>query len=253
MNIVLGSLGLLAASRLIPRDTGDRHLRVDLTGSALLATAMFSLLFGLIHGSSAGWTALPVACLIMGLAFFAAINGIVYVISPFLQTGQHYSPGRTSLALLPMAIGIVIASGAGMALISKLGRILVLIGLLITMAGAGGLLAVVTATDRPTWWQLSPAILVIGLGMGTCTGTIFDTALGDIEPEEAGSASGSISAVEQLAAAIGSAAVTSVYFAGLKTAGQTHAMTLSIIVVAITTLCLTIVPLMPRNAAILEQ
>src|SRR5207244_11065688 len=119
--------------------------------------------------------------------------------SLFLQTGQRYSPGKTSLALLPMTIGILLASAACAALISKLGRILVLIGLLITIAGAGGLLAIVTTTDHPIWWQLSLAILVIGLGMGTCTGTIFDTALGDVAPDEAGSASGSISAIEQLA------------------------------------------------------
>lgn len=290
INIVLGGLGLLAATRLIPRDTGDRLLRVDLSGSALLAVALFGLLLGLIQGSSQGWTVLPVTCLIiavpafagfcwrqaiatdplikrtllrnrgftsgliMGLAFFAAMNGVVYVLSVFLQTGQHYSAGKTSLALLPMTVGIMLASGACAALIGKLGRVLVLIGLLVTMVGAGGLLAVVTAADHPVWWQLALAILVIGLGMGTCTGTIFDTALGDVEPDEAGTASGSISAVEQVAAAVGSAAVTTVYFAGLKSAGQTHAITLSLLVVlAIATFCLTIVPLLPRKAALLEQ
>jgi hypothetical protein len=41
--------------------------------------------------------------------------------------------------------------------------------------------------------------------MGTCFGTLFDVALGGIRPDEAGSASGSLSAVQQHAAAIGSA------------------------------------------------
>jgi EmrB/QacA subfamily drug resistance transporter len=290
INIVLGGIGLIVASRLIPRDGGDRLLHVDLSGSALLGVAMFSLLLGLIQGSSQGWTLTPIACLViaapafagfcwrqavaadplikrtllknrgftsglvMGLAFFAAVNGVVYVISLFLQTGQGYSAGKTSLALLPMTVGIMIASAACAALIGKLGRTLVLIGLLITIAGTGSLLAVVTTGEHPVWWQLAAAILMIGLGMGTCTGTIFDTALGDVGANEAGSASGSISAIEQLAAAIGSAAVTTVYFAGLRTAGQTHTMTLCLLVIlGIAVFCLTIVPLLPRRAALIEH
>lgn len=58
INIVLGCLGLIAAARLIPPDTGDPDMRVALTGSALGAT-MFSLLFGLIQGASDGWTRTP--------------------------------------------------------------------------------------------------------------------------------------------------------------------------------------------------
>lgn len=48
--------------------------------------------------------------------------------------------------------------------------------------------------------------------MGACFGTIFDIALGGIDPDEAGCASGSLGAVQQLAAGIGSATVTTVYF-----------------------------------------
>ncbi len=65
---------------------------------------------------------------------------------------------------------------------------------------------------------------------GLCFSSIFDTALGDIAHDEAGAASGSLSAVQQIAAGIGSAAVTSVYFAGLAP-GQVHAMSTSLVVV----------------------
>ena len=48
--------------------------------------------------------------------------------------------------------------------------------------------------------------------------------------------------------------VTTVYFAGLKTGGQTHAMTLSLLVIlGIAMFCLTIVPLLPRKAALAEH
>jgi predicted MFS family arabinose efflux permease len=95
-------------------------------------------------------------------------------------------------------------------------------------------------------WTLSPAVLLTGLGMGACFGTIYDIALGDIAPDEAGSASGSLTAIQQLANGIGSAVVTTVYF---HSGGSAHAMAVSVIVVlAITAACLPALRLLPRKA-----
>jgi MFS family permease len=66
INIVLGAAGLAAGSRLLPRDAGDPDIRIDVAGSALLAGTMLGLLYGLIQGSTDGWTALPVAALAAG-------------------------------------------------------------------------------------------------------------------------------------------------------------------------------------------
>jgi EmrB/QacA subfamily drug resistance transporter len=290
INIVLGGAGLIAASRLLPRVEADPATRVDFTGSALLGAAVFSLLYGLIQGSSTGWTVAPIALLgaaavlfagfgrrqvtaahplikpallankgftsglVVGLAYFAALSGLIYVISLFLQTGLDYTPGHASLALLPLIAGLILAAGACMGLIARLGRVLVLIGLLVTLTGAGLLLTVVTtAGTHAAWWELSGAILVIGMGMGTCIGTIFDIALGGVSPDEAGGASGSLSAVQQIAAGVGSAAVTSVYFSTLHS-GQVHAVTVSLtVVIAITALCLAAYRLLPRTAAAQEH
>ena len=68
------------------------------------------------------------------------------------------------------------------------------------------------------------------------------------EPE-AGSASGALSAVQQLAAAIGSAVVTTVYFSQQHQHGSGHAMTVAVAVVgAITAACLGLVWLLPKKA-----
>jgi len=67
-------------------------------------------------------------------------------------------------------------------------------------------------------------------------------------PTKPGSASGSFSSIQQLASAIGSAAVTSIFFQA-ATSGLGHAMKVSLIVVlAVTALSLPIVALMPRKA-----
>ena len=94
----------------------------------------------------------------------------------------------------------------------------------------------------------APALFTIGIGMGCCYSTVFDVALGDIAPEEAGSASGSLSSVQQLAAGIGSAVVTTVFLRGIGNS-PAHAMTLSLIVVAgLLALAAPLVTLMPAKA-----
>ena len=125
-----------------------------------------------------------------------------------------------------------------------------IIGLGLTLAGAAGLWATVLGEEtRATVWTMAPALLVLGTGMGACFSSIYDVAIGDVAPDEAGSASGALSAVQQLAAAIGSAVVTTVYFSERASRGAGHAMTVSVAVVGgIALLCLGLVWLLPRSA-----
>ena len=290
INLVLGSVGFVAAFRVLPRDTGDRNVILDGLGAGLLAATMFGLLFGLIEGSSRGWTALPFVSiavgvlafvafayrqktaknplikpsllanrgftsgLIMGLALFAAVSGVFYVIALFLQLGLHLTPSRAALGLAPVAVGIIGASGVAMKLIARLGRVLIFFGLLASLAGMAWLLALVLSQGMSVGpWTLAPALFVMGFGMGTCFGTLFDVTLGDIRPDEAGSASGSLSAVQQLAGAVGAAAMTTVYLRTLAASGQAQAMTVSLVVVAaVTVLCCGLVWLLPRAAHVNE-
>ena len=284
INIVLGVAGLVAGLRLLPRDRGDASVRIDVAGSALLAGTMLGLLFGLIEGSTSGWTALPIAAmaaglacfaafcqrqrtavaplikpsllrnrgfaagLIVGLVVFAAIGGLIYAVSLYLQRGLGYSPLRAAVVgFAPVAAGLVIASVASMNLLGRLGRKLTLAGIVVTVAGVGWLLLLVTGST-PTAASLAPAMTVIGLGMGATFATIYDIAIGDIDPAEAGSASGSLSSIQQLANAIGPAIITTIYFDAVS-GGQGHAMSVSLgAVIGIGVLSALAVPLLPRRA-----
>jgi EmrB/QacA subfamily drug resistance transporter len=284
INIAIGGATLIAALRVLPLDTGDRDTVVDGIGAGLLGVAMLGMLYGLIDGSAHGWPAFSLvalvvgvlafggfcvrqrraanpliepsllrnrgftAGLVLGLVFFAAVAGLMYVLSLYLQTGLGFTPVDAALGLAPVALGIVVASVAGMALLARLGRSLVVVGLVLTVAGIGWLLLLLAATATLTIPALIGPMLLVGIGMGGCFASIYDVAIGDIAPAEAGSASGSLTAVQQLASAGGAAAVTSIWFAQVAN-GQQGATTTSLLVVgAVTLLGLPLVRLLPRRA-----
>jgi EmrB/QacA subfamily drug resistance transporter len=287
INLVLGVIGLIMAVKILPPDDdGDRSAVVDGWASGLLGVTMLGLLVGLIEGSTNGWGVIPVVSIVVGVLFFAAFGyrqrtathplitpsllknrgftsgllvclvavaagtGLLFVLSLFLQEGLHVSPRDTSLGLVPLTLGLVAAGFAAMGgLVAKLGRRLVFIGLVVDLVGCGWvLLLVVHSGTNVSLWVLAPAFFVIGVGIGLSFATIPVVALGDAKPDEAGSASGSFSSIQQLASAIGSAAVTSVFFQA-ATSGMAHAMEVTLIVVlALTVLSIPVVALMPRKA-----
>lgn len=287
INVILGVVGMIVAGKILPRDDdADRSTVIDGWASGLLAVTMLGLLYGLIEGSTNGWGVVPVVSIVVGALFFAAFayrqrtathplikpslmhnrgftsgllvclvavaagTGLLFVLSLFLQEGLHVSPSGTSLALVPLTLGIVAAGFAAMGgLVAKFGRRLVFIGLTVDLVGCGWVLALVAHSGtNVSIWALAPAFFVIGVGISLSFATIPVVALGDAKPDEAGSASGSFSSVQQLASAIGSAAVTSVFFQG-TTSGPAHAMVITLVVVlAVTVLSLPIVVLMPRKA-----
>ncbi|MEO7125546.1 MAG: MFS transporter [Nakamurella sp.] len=286
INIVLGTIGLIAAARILPHDAPSDDQPIDGVGAGVLSVTMLGFIFGFIDGSTSGWTALPIVSLIvgaiglvafwmrqrtsknpliiptlltnrgftagllLGLAYFAAVNGFAYVISLFFQLQLGMSALQASLGLSPLMVGIIVASFIARPLIPKLGRALVVYGLIVTLAGAIALFAAVLVVGSGiSAWGTAPAILVLGIGMGACFSSIYDVAIGDVAAEEAGSASGSLSAVQQLAAAIGSAVVTTIYFSQAAAHDGIHAVVVSVGVVgAIVVLCLALVWLLPKHA-----
>lgn len=286
INVVLGSAAFVAALRWLPDDAGAPSDAVDGIGGALLGAAMFGLLYGLVDGAAHGWSMkaiLFVVCglvsfgafcvrqatarapllprtllrnrgftsgLVLGLAFFAAVNGVAYVLSLFIQGGLGRSPSAASLSLLPLTVGIVIASVATASL-SEHGRNLIAVGLSVCVVGVLALVLLVSRAGAGVGvLPMSTAILVVGLGMGSCFGTIFDVALGDTDPREASSASGALSAIQQLAGGMGSALVTTVYFSLLGVHGPSRAMVTTLAIAGAALLsCCALVWLLPKKAA----
>jgi Na+/melibiose symporter-like transporter len=189
-----------------------------------------------------------VAGLIVGAVFFAAVAGLLYVTSLYLQEGHHLGPIEAAGTMAPMSVGIIVASFSVRSLISQLGRRLVGFGLALAGIGTIGYLILVTTIPETTWLLVFP-LLICGLGMGCCFGSVFAVALGDIDEEQAGSASGTLNAVQQLANSVGSAIVSTIFLATIATSVQHAASTSLIFVLTAILLCACCLPLLPKKAA----
>jgi Na+/melibiose symporter-like transporter len=190
-----------------------------------------------------------VAGLALGTLFFSAVTGTLYVTTLYLQQRLGLSPLHAALTLAPVSIGIIAASFTARSHVTARGRTVVALGVTLYAVGVAGLTAVVGADSHPVPWITVP-LLVIGLGMDCCFGSIFGVALGDVTEAQAGSASGVLNALQQIINATGSALMSTIYLAasrpGAASSGVLPCLALTLV---ITAACATSIPLLPRNGA----
>ncbi|MEV4349777.1 MFS transporter [Actinoplanes sp. NPDC049596] len=249
INVPLGLIALPFALRSLPRGISHPGLKLDVGGIWLIGAALVAVVFPLIQGEGAGWPAWTFALLAVGavllyvfvryerrrhtnaliepslfanrmylsgvavmLALFSAFGGLLLCVSLYGQLGQGWSPVRAGLSLTPMVIGMIGGMVVSGALVKKLGRHLLHVG--IAAVGAGAVtLALLTGGSI---WTLVPGLLLIGVGVGTVLGQIIQFILAAVSMNEVGSASGVMEAAQQLATALGIAVLGTVFLAVLK-------------------------------------
>ncbi|MFC6012921.1 DHA2 family efflux MFS transporter permease subunit [Nocardia lasii] len=152
-----------------------------------------------------------IATLIIGLGEF----GIVAVLPLWLQFTLGYSALQSGLALVPIAIGSFVASGASFGLAGKASPLnMVRLGLGLEVIGLVGL-GFFATTDSP-WWSIALVLCVYGIGVGFATAQVTNVVLADIPEADNGQASGIQSAFRQLGSALGIALLTTVFFTTLS-------------------------------------
>lgn len=152
--------------------------------------------------------------LVAAVSLFGTLLGFSLVLNVFTQVGLGYSSMQAAITVLPFAAGETIGLiAARVWLAERLGRSLIQLGVVVSAAGLGVLvLTLRLASVGITAWQFVPAMLIIGLGIGFSLSTLFNTVLSAVDPHEAGSASGTFTAVQQFAGALGVAILGTVYF-----------------------------------------
>jgi EmrB/QacA subfamily drug resistance transporter len=163
------------------------------------------------------------AGLLVGLIFFAGLMGLTLILSVYLQLGLGLSPLRAGLTQSPWAFGTAVGAVASHMLSARFGgRRLLIGGTAVLAAGVVALLVTLTVTEGATQSAtpsttlsiaLLPSLLVLGIGMGCSMAPYFDIVLASVDEHEVGSASGTLTAAQQVGGAIGVAALGTAFFA----------------------------------------
>ena len=264
INVPVGIAAFAGAVRVLPRTVAHPGIRLDTGGMVLIGVALTAIIYPLIQGRTEGWPAWTFVLLaggavllgafalwerrphgdpliepgllanraytsgiLVALAFFGAFGGLVLCVSLFAQLGEHFSPIHAGLTLMAMVVGMIAGMGVGFALVGRLGRHLLHIGVVIVAVGTVVLALTVTSARTASTLDLAPGLFLIGLGAGSSIGQLFDFILAGVGMSEVGSASGVLEAVQQLSSALGVAALGTIFFSALAGHLPTHALAIT--------------------------
>ncbi|MFF7815706.1 MFS transporter [Streptomyces sp. NPDC007945] len=146
---------------------------------------------------------------------FGVVLGVFFLVwTLYMQIGLGWSALKAGLTGVPFSIAVSMAAGLSVQLlVPRFGRKVLQAGALTMVAGillyfflAGRYEAGISP------WQMIPALVVMGLGMGLIVAPLTDAVLSEVPKEHAGSASGLINTTGQMGNAIGLGLVSVVFF-----------------------------------------
>ncbi|WP_245666473.1 MFS transporter [Actinomadura latina] len=145
--------------------------------------------------------------------------GLLFVLPLFLLGVHGTDPLQISLAILPLAGGAFLTGGYAGRLANRRGaHRVVRIGMVLEVAAVVALGLTVSAATGGL--ALAPWMLLYGLGLGLTSAQLTNVSLADVPPAQSGQASGTQSTARQVGAALGIAAIGTVFATSLG-----HAMT----------------------------
>ena len=146
---------------------------------------------------------------VIGLMLGTVLFGMFFLLSLYQQDVLGFSPLRTGVGNLAIALTVIAASGVSQALVTRIGvKPVLVVGL--TLMGAGLAYFTQISADGSYFTDLFPGFIVIGVGLGFSFVPVSIAALTGVTGREAGLASGLITTSQQIGGAIGLAILTTV-------------------------------------------
>ncbi|MGW0766614.1 MFS transporter [Streptomyces sp. NPDC002676] len=248
VNIPFAVIAALGANFVIREPEGGRNRSpLDIPGVVLSTLGLVALVYGFTRAASDGWgdkitVSLFIASAVLLLAFVAtearvkapllplrvvadrnrggiylslgiaviAMFGTFLFLTYYLQVIKGYSPISTGFAFLPMIAGMMIGStqiGARL-MIRVPARLLMGPGFLVAASGMFLLTQLEIGSSYAS--TVLPAMLLLGLGMGTAFMPAMSLATLGVEPRDAGVASAMVNTSQQVGGAIGTALLNTI-------------------------------------------
>jgi MFS family permease len=268
----------------LPPDPGRPF---DVGGAVLSAAGLVLLVMGILAADNSGWLslALVVAGVLVLAWFFLStrakeragrepllslslfrnrtsnlgmvtqnaqwllLSGISFVVSAYLQVVRGFDAIETGVIFSATTLGLMAASLAAERLARRSPqRSLVVVGFVLTTAGAGLLLVLVPETDSP--WAFVPGLLLVGVGLGTMLTPSVNVVQSSFAEGLQGEISGLSRSVSNLGSSLGTAVAGTILVAGITSTPE-RAYGLAITVLAATgALGLLAALLLPRQVAV---
>jgi EmrB/QacA subfamily drug resistance transporter len=248
VNFPIGVVVVLLTLRLVPgTPVSAKRGRLDVAGAITVTASLMLAVYAIVNGNHNGWTSartlgvLGAAAVLFGgflaieshvraplvpLRLFRLRNlstasgvGVLwsgamfawfFMAALYLQLVLGYSPLQIGLAFLPgnLIMG-ALSIGLSAKLVMRYGiRKPLATGLL--LASAGLLLLVRAPVDGTFVTDVLPSMILLGLGAGMAFNPVLLAAMGDVDPAEAGLASGVVNTSFMMGGAVGLAVLASV-------------------------------------------
>jgi EmrB/QacA subfamily drug resistance transporter len=247
VNVPVGIAVFALTLVLLPASRGQAGGRLDIAGAATVTAASMVAVYAIVNGNEVGWATprtlglLALAATLLGV--FAAIEsrastplvplglfrlrnlaisnvvGVLWAAAMFawfflsalyLQLVLGYSPLQVGLAFLPGNVIMGLLSlGLSAKIVMRFGIRLPLAAGLGT-AAVGLLLFARAPVDGSFVVDVLPGMILLGVGAGIAFNPVLLAAMGDVEPSEAGLASGVVNTSFMMGGALGLAVLASI-------------------------------------------
>ncbi|MFF3489126.1 MFS transporter [Streptomyces sp. NPDC002701] len=246
VNIPIGLLIALATPRWI-RESERTPGHFDLLGALTSTAGMVLLVYGFIRASEEGWSdgptvgAFVAAVVFLGafvfvesrskqpitplwmfrdrnragvyaimLSLAAAMFGMFFFLTLFVQNVLGFSPLRAGLAFLPVSAIIAVGAAVASQLLPKYGpKPFMTVGAILSAIGLGWL--TLTEVDSTYAGSILGPMLVFGFGMGLNFVSLTLMAVSGVAAREAGAASGILNATQQVGGSLGLSVLVTVF------------------------------------------
>ena len=260
LNVPIGATVLALAPRVLRESRSESAARggYDVEGAVTITLGTIALVFTLIKANSWGWTSgrtltgFAVAIVLIGaflaiershadplvplrifsnrslaasdasfLVVAAALFGLFFFCTLYLQQVLGYGPLKTGVAYTPLSVMLIASSGLASRLVDRFGpKPVLMTGLLISTAGFVIFTRISGHGDYAS--HVLPGMLVLGVGLGLSFVPITISATNGVANADSGLASGLLNTTQQVGGSLGLAILSAVSTSRVNSALRAH-------------------------------
>jgi len=241
VNIPIGAIALVAATKLLPRDEPAAHQKLDWLGLILLSPGLAAFVYGLAQTSSSGgvgatkaWLPMVLGAALIGtfifhaarhawplidvklfkvrtmsaasattFSFAAAMFGAMFMLPLYYQVVRGQSALDAGLLLAPQGLGAAIMMPVAGKLTDELGPGKIVLG------GLGllflGMLGFTQVGADTSFWFLGSSQFLMGLGMGAAMMPAMSAAYQTLQRQQLARATTALNIIQRVGGSIGTA------------------------------------------------